>query len=362
MHLCLSLDIGGAEMLVVQMVNDQSKRLEGPHALATLGPSTTPLLIDQLCATINHRDMGMTRGLNWNVILKLRRYIFETNTHVIHAHNPSPLLAAVMASVGLPTTIIYTHHGSGVPPIFNRHPLLRDWLVRRTTAFVGVSPEATVKLNESFAGRIPQCKLHTIINGIAAPKRSTRAANALEKPGLPHFDGYTIGYVGRLAVEKRVENLVEAAALLSRKGIRCRVALVGDGAMRASIEAQARKLGMGPSVLFLGVQSNVAELLGSFDLFVNCSYTEGISLGILEAMAAGLPIVATRVGGTPILIEDGVSGTLIDPDSVEGLASSMVGLLSDSAERQRLGCAAKRRVIEHFSFRAMMDRYEDLYV
>jgi glycosyltransferase involved in cell wall biosynthesis len=360
MHLCLSLDMGGAEMLAVQMVNDQVERFLYPPILTALARSENPLLPARVSPCVRQVNLDMQTGLNRQVILRLRRYIRELKVDIIHAHNPSPLLAAVLAGSGLPVRILYTHHGSGIPAVFNKNSFLRGWLLRKTGVFVGVSPEASEKLQEAFVGHIPSARLKTIINGVA---ESPRHATAKERSGqpLPSYPGYTIGYVGRLAAEKRVELLVDALAQMRADGVDCRLALVGDGEQRDALETQVRRLQLQEDVLLLGVRSDVTELLTEFDIFANSSRTEGISLSILEAMSAGLPVVATAVGGTPLLIEDGVSGRLVEAGSAPALASAMQSLLLNEEQRTRIGRAANIRAVERFSFRAMMNAYETLY-
>jgi glycosyltransferase involved in cell wall biosynthesis len=360
MHLCLSLDMGGAEILVVQMANDQAERFVHPPIIATLTQSADPFLPARVSPCVRQVNLGMQERLDHKVILHLRRCIRELKVEVIHAHSHSPLLAAVLAGVGLPVRILYTHHGSGIPAFFNKNLFLRNWLLRKTRIFVGVSPEASGKLLEAFAGYIPSSRLKTIINGVAESPRHS-AIKERTSQTLPPYTGYTIGYVGRLVELKRVDLLVEALAQLRADCIDCRLVLVGDGEQREALEMQVRRLHLQEYVLFMGARSDVTELLAEFDVFANSSRTEGISLSILEAMSAGLPVVATAVGGTPVLIEDGVSGRLVEASSALALASAIQSLLLDAEQRTRIGRAANRRATEHFSFRAMMEQYEKLY-
>lgn len=358
-HLCNSLEMGGAEALAVQMVNDQAARYPCLPALITLRPCADTLLRRRVDHRVTVQDLGMHRGVSWTAVAALRRVIGRTGTQVIHAHNPGPLLVAAAAGIGTRVRIVYTHHGSGVIPRFGQQPLLRAWLLHRCQHFVGVSPEATACLQQSFQNRIAARKVRTILNGVRIEPRPARpggTATCWADDGTP-----VIGYVGRLAREKRVDLIIQAMAQLSAWGIAARLVVVGDGALRTGLEEQSAALHRAGRVVFLGNRPDVAELLPRFHLFVNSSDTEGISLGILEAMAAALPIVATAVGGTPLLLEEGISGRLIPPGSPDALAAVLRALLVDPQQRKQLGRAAQARARTRFSFRAMMDRYEELY-
>jgi glycosyltransferase involved in cell wall biosynthesis len=157
------------------------------------------------------------------------------------------------------------------------------------------------------------------------------------------------------------EHLLAALALLkpSYPGLRC--LLTGDGPRRQDLEELTRRLGLEEHVVFLGWQGNVASLLDQVDLFVLSSTSEGQSNAILEAMAAGLPVVATDVGGNPDTVESGETGLLAPPGSPERLAEALGELLADPARAHALGVNGRARVERLFSARTMARRLEDLY-
>lgn len=359
MHLCKSLEMGGAEALAVQMASDQARRYHRPPWLTTLEPTVSAVLRQRLDNRVELLDAGMKAGVDGATAVALRRLVQRTGTRVIHAHNPGPLLAATIACVALPVRIVYTHHGSGVIPLFGRNPLLSSWLRYRCSHFVGVSPEATDRMQQSFRHRLAGRKVSTILNGIQLDAGAGEPGVGNEpwsSDGLP-----LIGCVGRLSREKRVDLVIDAVARLLAAGIPARLLIVGDGALRAALEQQSDALRRSGHVVFLGTRADVPQLLGHFSVFVNCSDMEGISLGILEAMAAARPVVATAVGGTPLLLEGESCGRLVPAGSAQALAVAIGELLADARERRRLGEAAAARVQLHFSFRSMMDRYETLY-
>lgn len=171
----------------------------------------------------------------------------------------------------------------------------------------------------------------------------------------------TLGSVGRLDPVKNHSALLKAFASLQRHVPSLRLTIVGDGPLRGSLEAEVRALGVADLVAFTGLRSDTPELMRRFDILVQPSVNEGISNTILEAMATGLPVVASRVGGNPELIADEVTGRLYDPSDSTGLEKALIPYVVESTLRQAHGRAARERVVQNFSLGAMVTRYLDFY-
>lgn len=163
--------------------------------------------------------------------------------------------------------------------------------------------------------------------------------------------GRRLLFVGRLAPVKGLAVLFEALAILKRESPEVVLTIAGDGPERAALEAQAAAIGIRDNVHFLGYQSQaqVRELLGQTDIFVLASFAEGVPVVLMEAMASGVPVVATRIAGIPELVEDGVSGYLVSPGDAEALADCVAALLSDPALRARFGKAGRAEVEAEFN-------------
>jgi glycosyltransferase involved in cell wall biosynthesis len=171
-----------------------------------------------------------------------------------------------------------------------------------------------------------------------------------------------IGTVGRLEARKGTAVLLDALARLHAQGRHdVQLAIAGDGPLRAELTAQAGRLGVREHVSFLGDRGDVREVLAALDVFVLPSFTEGMSNALLEAMAMELPVVATRVGGTPEVLATGASGLLVPPGDPAAIAEAVGRLLATPAERERLGHAARRRIEEGYDVRAMVRRLESVY-
>jgi glycosyltransferase involved in cell wall biosynthesis len=167
--------------------------------------------------------------------------------------------------------------------------------------------------------------------------------------------------VARFAPQKNHALLLNAFARGPASHPHARLLLVGDGALRANLEAQAKSLGVTDSIRFLGLRSDIPDALGASDVFVLGSDYEGNPLSVLEAMASGLPIVSTAVGGVPSLVKNGTHGLLVQPGDLEGLSKSMESLFRQREVRQSLGMAAARRARENFDVSNMVRAYEEVY-
>jgi glycosyltransferase involved in cell wall biosynthesis len=155
--------------------------------------------------------------------------------------------------------------------------------------------------------------------------------------------------------------LVRAAELVLRQRPEIRFQLVGDGALKAALEQQALALGIDGAVSFLGHRPDVAALLRGSTLFAFPSLMEAFPNSVMEAMAAELPVVATRVGGIPELVDDGRTGILVAPGDHEGLAQGLLRVLGDAAYAARLAAAGRATVEERFSFGRMVTEFQSLY-
>jgi glycosyltransferase involved in cell wall biosynthesis len=170
-----------------------------------------------------------------------------------------------------------------------------------------------------------------------------------------------IGTVCILRAEKALDVLVRAAALLARDLPRLRVLIVGDGEERGRIETMVHQLGLEDHVLLTGLRSDVPDVLAALDVAVLSSDYEGIPLSMLEFMDAGKPIVATRVGGIPEVIQDGVHGVLVPPRDEAALAAAIGGLLGDTDAAREMGARAQDRCRREFSLDRIVERLQQLY-
>lgn len=280
---------------------------------------------------------------------------------VIHTHNTEPFVNGTIGALlaGTPT-IIHTDHARPFPDMF-RHMLSEHVMSYFARAVVGVSEHTTENLRRYE--RIPRRKLRTIINGIEGDKYSASGARAAVRESLGIGpDVPVIGFASRLAEQKGVPYLLEATRGLRTQFPQLQVLIAGDGELDEPLRMQARQLDLDGTVRFLGVRRDVGALLQAFDVFVLPSLWEGLPMVILEAMAAGCPIVATAVGGVPAALEHEVSAWLVPPQDVHALTEGLAAVLSDAGRRERYRRAARRRFDERYSAERMAREYERLYL
>jgi glycosyltransferase involved in cell wall biosynthesis len=214
-------------------------------------------------------------------------------------------------------------------------------------------------------GIAPATKCSFVPNGIDT-SRFSQVPNAVATrrtcAGIPAA-ALVVGTVGRLTEVKRQSSLIRGfAALLSQlPTIPFHLLVVGDGPERANLESLTDELGIRNRVTFSGYQPQPENYLGLMDIFVLTSRSEGMPLAVLEAWAAGLPVVATRVGGLPQLIQHGITGLLVEFDNISELTTSLGQLASNRDLACRLGTAGKQVVSEHYDVQRMWDKYQAIY-
>jgi len=354
LQVIFSLEVGGAERIVLDLVRG------GPgfgfsSDVATLG-RRGELVPQAQAAGARHLHLGKRPGLDWRMVGAIRRAARSLGTELIHAHNEGPALYAGLAGrlAGLP--VVTTRHGLS----FHHQNL---WLRRAA----GLLTHCTVCVSRQVQelalkrDRLPASRLVTIHNGVDLsafqPQKNPALRRQVRKSlGLDPQRPLVIS-VGRLAPEKDYPTLL--AALERLPG--AQLLLVGEGRSLPELKALAARPGLAGRVCLAGVRHDVPRLLAASDCFALSSLSEGVSKSLLEAMACGLPVAATAVGGTPEVVLAERTGLLVPPRDPQALAVALGRLLADEDYAAELGRAGRRRVQEHFSLEAMLSAYARLY-
>lgn len=291
----------------------------------------------------------------WRPLVRLLR---SGDVQVIHGHMTGSNVWAVVLgrSIGLPVVVAHEHSWafSGSPA---RRLLDRHVIARGSDAFVACSAEDRRRMIELEG--IPAKDIALVPNGIA-PRAPRAGRDVRRELGIPG-GAPVVGSVGALRAEKRFDVLVRAASALVARRPDARVLIAGDGTERRRLEALVSGLGLSRSVLLLGARDDVPDVLAALDVAVTCSDFEGAPLSVLEYMDAALPVVATRVGGLPDLLQDGVHGLFVPRRDPAALAGAVDELLGDPARRERMGRAGRERRRGEFTLEAMVARVEALY-
>ncbi|MBI3784914.1 MAG: glycosyltransferase [Deltaproteobacteria bacterium] len=209
---------------------------------------------------------------------------------------------------------------------------------------------------------VPLDRTVVIENGVDTshfhPPRGDRLMR--ERFGVPR-DAVVVSGVGRLSPEKGFDRLIEAFAIARRRGLPLRLLLAGDGAQRSALESRVAVLGLSDDVKFLGMQHDLLPLYAATDILALPSLEEGLPNALLEAMSSEIAVVASRVGGVPEVIEEEVSGLLVEPGEPVPLANAIIRLAADPTLRHRLGEAARRRSRQRFDIGVMVERHAQVY-
>jgi glycosyltransferase involved in cell wall biosynthesis len=289
----------------------------------------------------------------------IARIAARHRVNVVHCHHYSPFVYAAMAKLWMPNLhIIFTEHGRlSDAPASPKRRMANRVLAHAPRRVVTVSAELREHL---VAEGFPADKVRVIYNGIeAGPPPDAEARRRMRRALAIPDDILVAATVARLDPVKDLGTLIHAMARQPQPA-RLLLLVIGDGSERAGLEALTRERGAEPVVRFLGHREDARELLAGCDLYVNSSISEGISLTILEAMAARLAVVATRAGGTPEIL-DPTCGRLVPLRDPEALGATLAALGDDPILRAALGRAARARVEERFTLDRMVAQYRDAY-
>jgi glycosyltransferase involved in cell wall biosynthesis len=203
-------------------------------------------------------------------------------------------------------------------------------------------------------GGVPPERLRLVYEGVPDRRPAPGGEQALAELGVPPAVP-VVGNVAALTGHKDQATLVEAMALLRPRRPEVRLVIVGEGELRGALEAQVRERGLADRVVFAGFRRDLDRLLPAFSVFCLSSRLEGLGTSLLDAMAFGLPVVATAAGGIPEAVEDGVTGRVVPPRDPGALAGALAEVLADEERRRALGAAGRRRFLERFTAERMVD-------
>jgi len=303
-------------------------------------------------------------GLDFAAMFRLRAAAHAGRHAVLHTHNP---VANYYACMAMPLSwnrlpIVNTRHNMGAPDPTDRREQLFAWSMLRTAKVAMVSPQVSRKFVD--ARIVPQAKAAVVMNGIPTGRyleaNAENRAAARRTLGLAN-DGLVIGTVGRLVGVKNHALLLAAAAPLCRADPKLHIVLIGDGNLRQALMQQAAALGIAGQVVLTGERADVAQVLAAFDVFAMPSISEGHSIALLEAACAGVPVVATAVGGNPEIVTDELTGLLVPSRDVDALRTALHALLVDAVRRRTMGTALRDWALATVSLATMTSHYEELY-
>ena len=374
-HAIARLNVGGAALHVMELAAEQVRRgndvvvvagtlAEGEESMEWRAEELgLPLVrMPELQRELSLRHDG-------TAIRKLRRLLGEERVDVLHTHTAKAGSTGRIAALSLPRSrrpraLVHTFHGHVLRGYFsprrNRtYALVERALASRTGALVAVSEQ--VRDDLVGLGVAPRERFEVIPYGFDLSGRVGGGERERVRGELGVDGALLVGWVGRLTAIKQPLDAIRTLARLRDGGVDAVLAVAGDGEERSATEALARELGVDGSTRFLGYVKDLAGLYAAIDVFLLTSLNEGTPVAAIEALAAGRPAVATRVGGVPAVVEDGEAGLLAASGDVEALAHALSELARDPERRERMGQRGVELMHERYSAEAMVDRVDRLY-
>lgn len=365
LHVITTLDVGGAEMHLLAQVRGQSQRGHEVRVVYLKGGGTLERDFREAGA-VHVGSLGGTASLP----MRLREHIAWAE--IVHTHLlKSDMIGALLTTLsGKRARLVASKH--------NDEQVLKKPLVSFVHGILGNLPQRTIVLSDHVGrfveehGRVKNANVRRIYYGLDPTpfERASRDAATTRGPLRQSFgfaeDDVVFTCVARFAAQKAHDVLLKALAIARTKpdGARVKLLLVGDdpfGDGRQKAERIASELALGPACVFAGIRRDVPALMAMSDVFVMCSLWEGLGLVFLEAMATGIPVLATRVSAVPEVVVEGETGLLVPPSDPEALASGMLALARDPTVRQRLGERGRLRVRENFGLDRMIDETIAIY-
>lgn len=356
MHVVYALQPGGMEHGVVKLANGLDPSVVQSAICATTpGGSLKSLVSGHVPVFELRRRPGNDPMLIWRLYRLFRR----ERPDIVHTHAWGTLVEGWLAA-RLARVPVVVHGEHGTLQDKPRQIRVQRQVWRRVDRVLSVSSRLAEKL--SLATGVPLGGIEVIRNGVdlarfgSVDRVAARAALDLAP------DAIVIGTAGRLVPVKDQAVLVDAVGRLAQAGRMVEAVIAGEGPLRADLERQIRTLGLSGRVRLLGHQPAIERVLAALDLFVLSSRSEGLSNTILEAMASGLPVVATRVGGADELVVDGDTGVLVAPGSAAALADAIAGIVAQPGRGAAMGTRGRRRAHDEFGVARMLRDYAAFYL
>jgi len=350
-----SLEYGGAEVLAVRLA--QRFSIKYPVAIALIdgrGPLEKHLDTQRIRTCV----IGRKPGLDWGCVFRLRRMLMERVPAVIIAHQYTPFFyCSVARSLVKHFPIIYVEHGRFYPDHKKlRRFLFNRFLLRKNDVIVAVGHAVKRALVEKEG--FPARRVSVIYNGVDSRRFDSCFAKRNDYRRLLGAmpDDVIVAHVARFDPLK--DHLTAVKAMQDLRHSAIKLVLVGDGPTRTEVEATVRDMKLGDSVQVLGYREDIPEILMASDIFLLTSLNEGIPVTIIEAMMAGLPVVATEVGGVSEIVVNGETGLLVPPGNPDAIAKALRQLATDVDLRIRLGRAGRQRAEILFSEDRMFAEYD----
>lgn len=358
-----SLRIGGAEKLLVTLAAEVKTRPQVRFTIISLHhDQNTPIPAEIRAHGIAVHSFPARGLLNPGRIRQIVQFLRREKVDIIHTHlTYSHILGVILGRmVGKP--VVASLHNIEPDPLLSwSHNLryrLETWALRYGVQQIVAVGTIVGRVNK---GRLPADKIQIIPNAVAImPALSPEDRLAIRQALIGTASAPLLISVGRLVSQKGYQDLLAAFAQVHENCSSARLVIAGNGSLRSNLESQIKTLGLEGAVQLLGARNDVPHLLAASDLFVSSSHSEGLPVALLEAMSAGLPVVATQVGDVPEVVIEG-TGLIVPAQAPSQLAQAVHSLLLNPAKMKSFGIAAKAHIAQNYSSKVWVDRLLALY-
>lgn len=363
LHLITRLPIGGAERMLLGVLRNLDPAQFESTVCCIQDRGELAEEVESLGIPVHALGLMERGGFDWRVVPVLRRLMRDQKVELVHSHLYHANLYGRLAAWREHTPIIASVHNTYTRRKWHRH-LINRLLARFTFRITAGS--ADVERDIVAYDHVIPGKLVRLPNCIDLDRVTTSLTSAAARQQIGFDpDDLVIATVGRMEEQKGHIFLLDAFARLrgmpELEGVPLRLLVVGDGRLKAATEQRAADLGIAEACRFPGSIRNLADVYRAVDVFVMPSLWEGLSLAMLEAMAAGLPLIATDVGGARDVLGEGMRGILVPPGNAEALADALHELLTDTAKRRSMADTGNRHVRENYSITALTLQLAKLY-
>lgn len=359
LYLIVTLPVGGAEEHLLSLVRNLDRNRFDP-SVCCIGRSG-PIGRELETGGTRVVELGKLEkgGFDGKIVPLLQEMLRNGRTSLLHSHLYHANMYGRLAAFREGVHAVCSIHNTYVHPKPHRR-VINWWLARRTPVIIAGSE--AIKNDILRYDGVPSGKVRVIPYGVDVEKFAIPLSRreARNKLGLP-LDRFLAGTVGRLEEQKGQSYLVEAAARLRREGMPLSLLLIGSGREEERLRGLVAREGIEEDVLFLGTRRDLPDLFRAMDVFVLSSLWEGLPLALLSAMASGVPVVATRVGGIPEVVRDGVNGYLVPPADPSALAAALRRVWDDPGGGATCGEAAAETVRSGYSHRRNAERIMEIY-
>ncbi len=360
LYIIHSLDNGGAETLAIRLAAKLDKNIFNATvcSLSDHGPLREVLEAKK----VPYFTLGKREGKDFKIAIQLRNILKQQEVDVIHTHNMGPLLYTYLATLfSNKCKIVHTEHINMAKEFSysTKHLLYNKLLYRRLDGFINIAQHLTREYCSRFD--LSHAKVQTIHNSVDPGKVSSRHSYSLREQLGISSTVPLIGNISALRPQKDHQTLIRAMGKVCEKIPEAVLVIAGEGESRDELVALVEELDLTQNVTFLGFRSDVDSLLQQFDIFALSSLYEGLPLCILEAMAAGRPIVATDADGTNEIVKDGKTGLLVPLKEPELFADAILSILQNPERSVEMGKTAQKLVRDEHNMDKMISQYERFY-